>query len=172
MLLPANCPGLWDDKVLRSDLVTFVPQALSLPSTRVIRDNVQPVQQELERSSRLAKPDTKTAAALQDSMCTIFALSMVGQLYDLTKMCEEDSETWDLEFTDKSVAATKQKGFGIGQSSAGVGKNIAYTSVHTNSGSAVILANYVGRYLLSNEDRSADGKDKRINVATDCILVT
>jgi hypothetical protein len=26
----------------------------------------------------------------------------------------------------------------------------------------VILANYTGRYLLSNEDRSTDGKDKRI----------
>ena len=88
MLLPANCPALWDDKVLRSDLVTFVPQAQSPPSTTVIGDNVQPVQQVLERSSRLAKPDTKTAAALQDSMSSIFALSMVGQPYDLTKMCE------------------------------------------------------------------------------------
>ena len=95
-------------------------------------------------------------------MSSIFALSMVGQPYDLTKMCEQDPETWDLKFTEESVAAAEQKGFGVAQSSADVGMNIAYTSVHTNGGSAVILANYTGRYLLSNEDRSADGKDKRI----------
>ena len=162
MILPANCPRLWDDKVLRADLATFVPQALSPPSTTAIRDNVQPVQQVLERSNRLAKPDTKTAAALQDSMSSIFALSMVGQPYDLTKMCEQDPGTGDLKFTEEFVAATKHKGFGVAQSPAGVGMSIAYTSVHTNGSAAVILANYTGRYLLSNEDRSADEKDKRI----------
>ena len=99
---------MWDDRVLRSDLVTFVPQALTPPSSTVIRDNVQPVQQVLERSSRLAKPDTKTAAALQDSTSSTFALSMVGQPYDLTNMCEQDPETWDLKFTEESVAAAKQ----------------------------------------------------------------
>ena len=97
---------------------------------------------------------------------------MVGQPYDLTQMCEQDPRTWDLKFAEEYVAAATQKGFGVAQSATSVGINIVYTSVHTNSGSAVILANYVGRYLLSNEDRSADGKDKRINVATECILVT
>ena len=97
-------------------------------------------------------------------MSSIFSLSMVGQPYDLslTKICEQDSETWDSKFTEESVAAAKQKGFGVGQSSAGVGMNLAYTSVHTNGGFATILANYTSRYLLSNEDRSADGKDERI----------
>ena len=65
-----------------------------------------------------------------------------------------------MKFTEESVAATKQKGFGVSQSPRSVGMNIAYTSVHTKSGSAVISANCVGRYLLSNEGRSADGKDK------------
>ena len=108
---------------------------------------------------------------MQDSMSSIFALSMFGQPCDLTKVCEQDPKTWDLKTNAESVAA-KRKGFGVAQSPTSIGMNIAYTSVHTNDDFVVILANYVGRYLLSNEDRSADGKDRRINVATDCILVT
>ena len=63
MLLPANCPELWDNTVLRSELVTFVPHALfaaTLSSTTVKTDNGQPAQQVLERSNRLAKSDTNT----------------------------------------------------------------------------------------------------------------
>ena len=119
----------------------------------------KPIQQ--EKSSRLKKPDTKRAAALQEEMNQFCALSMVGQVYNLTKMREQDPGTWDLEFTDKSVA-TEKKGFGVAQSSAGVGMNIAYTSVHANGSSPVILANYTGRYRLSNENRTASGDDKRI----------
>ena len=72
-------------------------------------------------------------------MNSIFALSMVVQPYGLTKVCEQDPETWVLKFTDESVAATKQKGFGVAQSSVCIGMNISYTSVHTNGGSAVIF---------------------------------
>ena len=160
MLLPANCRMLWEQQT--SELQTFVSQALlaaPLPSNTIERDQEQSTEQ--ERSSRLKKPDTKTAAVLQREMHRIFALAMVGQAHDLTKMCEQDPETWSLEFTDKSVAAAEKKGFGVNQSSADVGQNIAYTSVHTDRSSAVILANYTGRYRLSNEDRTASGEDKR-----------
>ena len=79
----------------------------------------------------LAKPGTTTAAALQDSMSSIFALAMVGQPYDLTKVRGQDPGSWDLNFTEEALAATEQKGFGVGHSPTGVGMNVAHTSVHT-----------------------------------------